>query len=440
MRRLIALFLLCLPACAQNTQRMDEIVRTYTDNHHFMGSVLVAKGDHIVFQKSYGYANLEWKTPNVDDGKYRLGSITKQFTAASILLLEEQGKLSTSDPVKKYYAEAPAAWDKITLHNLLTHTSGIPSFTNLPNYRELEPIPSTPEKEIALVRDKPLDFAPGTKWDYSNTNYLVLGYIVEKVSGMPLADFLQKNIFDKLGMKNSGIDTRDPILEHRVYGYTPAANGMKNAGYIDMSIPHGAGAMYSTTGDLLKWTNGLFSGRLLKAESLTKMTTPFLNDYAYGLAVSKTKSGHKMIEHGGGIEGFNTELAYFPHDKLTVIALANLNGQAVTDIFKDLAAVYFNEPVVLPSERKAISVEPGVLQQYVGVYAMDPLTATVSLDGGQLYVQLGGQPKFAIYPASQTLFFLKEVDAQMEFVKDAGGKVTKATVHQNGDDTEWIRK
>lgn len=438
MRRLLVVLLLSLSAFAQNTQRMDEIVRTYTDQQKFMGSVLVAKGDQVIFQKSYGFANLEWKTPNADDGKYRLGSITKQFTAACILLLEEQGKLSTSDPVKKLYADAPAAWDKVTIHHLLSHTSGIPSFTGFPDYTATEPLPTTPEKEILRFRDKPLDFAPGSKWDYSNSNYILLGYIVEKASGTSYADFLQKNILDKLGMKNTGMDTRAPILEHRVYGYTPSPIGTVNAGYIDMSIPYAAGSMYSTTSDLLKWSNGLFGGHLLKPESLAKMTTPVLQDYAYGLGVA-TKNGRKVIEHGGGIEGFNTEIAYYPDDKLTVVALANLNGNAVGEIANHLASVYFNEKVVLPTERKEISVAPAVLQQYLGVYTHDPATMTVTLEGNQLFSQLTNQPKVPIYPESETHFFLKVVDAQLDFVKE-GEKVTKVVLHQNGQNIDWLKK
>jgi CubicO group peptidase (beta-lactamase class C family) len=438
MRQLFALLLLSLSAVAQNTQRMDEVVRSYADQQKFMGSVLVAKGDQVVFQKSYGYANLEWKTPNVDDGKYRLGSITKQFTAACILLLEEQGKLSTSDPVKKFYAEAPAAWDKVTLHHLLSHTSGIPNFTSFPDYGSTETLPTTPEKLILRFRDKPLDFAPGTKWDYSNSNYILLGYIVEQASGMPYGDFLQKNIFDKLGMKDTGLDTRPRILEHRVYGYTPAPQGIVNTGYIDMSIPFSAGALYSTTGDLLKWSNGLFGGKLLKPESLTKMTTPVLQDYAYGLGVV-TKNGRKLIDHGGGIEGFNTHIAYYPDDQLTVITLANLNGPAADELAVKLAAIAHNEPVTLPNERREIPVAPAILQQYVGDYVHDAVTATVTLEGDQLYIQLTNQPKFPIYAESEARFFLKVVDAQLDFVKQ-GDKVTKAVLHQNGMDVEWIRK
>ena len=185
---------------------MDQIVTSYVTSGKFMGSVLVARGDQILLNKGYGSANLEWNIPNDPSTKFRLGSLTKQFTAASILLLEERGKLSVSDPVKKYLPDAPAAWDKITLYNLLTHTSGIPSFTGFPDYAESEPFATTPANLVARFRDKPLEFEPGTKWNYSNSGYALLGYLIEKVSGESYADFVQKNIFTPLGMKDSGYD------------------------------------------------------------------------------------------------------------------------------------------------------------------------------------------------------------------------------------------
>ena len=437
-RYLFSLLLVSALTSAQDTKRMDEVVRSYVDSGKFMGSVLVARGDQVIFQKSYGYANLEWKIPNENDGKYRLGSITKQFTAACILLLEERGKLKTDDPVTRYYTAAPAAWDKITLHHLLTHTSGIPNFTSFPDYHSTQTLPTTPEKEIARFRDKPLDFQPGAKWDYSNSNYILLGYIIEKVSGMSYADFLQKNIFDKLGMKDSGIDSPHPVLAHRTAGYTPRPHGIENADFVDMSIPFAAGAIYSTTGDLLKWSLGLFGDKILKPESRAKMIKPYKQDYGYGIA-SHLEAGHKIIEHGGGIDGFNTQISYYPDDKLTVIALSNLNGP-VGDVAKNLAAIAHNEPVTVPTERKAISVAPAILQGYVGEYIHDQVTATVTIEANQLYIQLTNQPRFPVFAESESRFFLKVVDAQLDFVKDGSGKVTKAILHQNGQDIDWVRK
>ena len=232
---------------------MDQIVTSYVTSGKFMGSVLVARGDQILLNKGYGSANLEWNIPNDPSTKFRLGSLTKQFTAASILLLEERGKLSVSDPVKKYLPDAPAAWDKITLYNLLTHTSGIPSFTGFPDYAESEPFATTPANLVARFRDKPLEFEPGTKWNYSNSGYALLGYLIEKVSGESYADFVQKNIFTPLGMKDSGYDSASAIIPHRASGYVAGPQGRENAGFIHMSVPFAAGALYSTTEDLLKW-------------------------------------------------------------------------------------------------------------------------------------------------------------------------------------------
>lgn len=290
---------------------MEQVAQSYVNNKQFMGSVLVAQNGKLLLNKGYGFANLEWNVPNSPESKFRLGSVTKQFTAACILMLEERGKLKIDDPVKKYMPDAPAAWDKVTIFHLLTHTSGIPSFTGFPDYASTEAIATTPEKSVARFRDKPLEFQPGEKWNYSNSGYVLLGYLIERISGESYSQFVQKNIFTPLGMKDSGYDSNSAIILHRASGYTPNEKGLINTGYIDMTIPLSAGGLYSTTLDLLKWEEGLFGGKLISVASLQKMTTPFKNDYAFGLGV-RTVNGHKLIEHGGGIEGFNTDLATFP--------------------------------------------------------------------------------------------------------------------------------
>jgi len=210
---------------------------------------------------------------------------------------------------------------------------------------------------------------------------------------------------------------------------------VENTGYINMTIPQGAGALYSTTEDLLKWEQGLFGGKVIQAGSLEKMTTPYKSDYAFGLTV-RTVNGHKVIDHGGGIEGFNTMLAYYPDDKLTVIVLANLNGQAPSQIADELAAVVHGETVTLTSERKEITVDPKVLSRYVGAYQMQngPINL-ITLEGNQLSTKLGNQQALPIYAQSETKFFLKAVDAQVEFSGDDGqGRAAQMTIHQNGRD------
>jgi CubicO group peptidase (beta-lactamase class C family) len=421
---------------AQNdSARMDQIVRSYLGEHKFMGTALVARGNQVILDKAYGSANLEWDVPNTTATKFRLGSITKQFTAASILLLEERGKLNVNDPVKKYMPDAPAAWDKVTIYHLLTHTSGVADFTSFPDYQKIEPFATSAAKLVALFRDKPLDFEPGTDWKYDNSGYVLLTYILEKVSGESYEKFVRKNIFAPLGMMDTGYDSNSAIIPHRASGYSQGPGGMENAGFIHMTIPQGAGALYSTTGDLLKWEQGLFGGKVVKAASLDKMTTPFKNNYGFGLMIETTK-GYKRISHGGGIEGFNTELDYYPDDKLTVVVLANLNGPAAGDIAGKLGQIAHGEMVTLSSERKELTLSSNALGQYAGAYQMPnggPMML-IAMDGNQLTAKLGPQSAFPIFPQSETMFFLKVVDAQIEFAKDSSGKVSQLTLHQGGRD------
>jgi len=429
--------LLAAAGLAQDVPRMEQVVQSYVSEKKFMGAVLVARGDEVLLSKGYGSANLEWNIPNSPATKFRLGSVTKQFTAASILLLEERGKLKTDDPVKKLMPDAPAAWDKITIFHLLTHTSGIPNFTGFPDYKSQEPFATTPEKLVARFRDKPLDFQPGEKWSYSNSGFVLLGYLIEKASGESYEKFVQENIFGPLGMQDSGYDSNSAIIPRRAAGYVPGKDGPENAGFIHMSIPFSAGALYSTTGDLLRWEQGLFGGKLLSAASLAKMTTPFKEDYACGVGV-RTVKGHKVIDHGGGIEGFNTFLAYYPEDKLTVVALANQNGDAPQGIATRLAAIAHGEKMELPSERKEITVAPKVLEQYVGIYELAPkIDMTITLEGGQLMTQVSGQGKLPLFAESETKFFPRVVDAEIEFGKDDKGAFL--VLHQGGRDMKAPR-
>jgi CubicO group peptidase (beta-lactamase class C family) len=432
-------FLLTAAGFAQEPARLEQVVQSYIAENQFMGTVLVARGDQVVLSKGYGSANLEWNIPNTPSTKFRLGSITKQFTAACILLLEERGKLKIEDPVKKYMADAPAAWDKITIYNLLTHTAGIPNFTSFPDYATTQALPSPAEKTVARFRDKPLDFEPGSKFSYSNSGYVLLGYLIEKVSGQSYEKFVRENIFTPLEMKDSGYDSNSAVIARRASGYTQAEPGMRvNAGIVHMSVPGAAGGLYSTTEDLLKWERGLFGGKVLSAASLQKMTTPFMDDYAFGLLV-RTSEGHKQIWHNGGIDGFNTSMAYYPDSKIVVIVLANLNGQAPDLMLPKLGAVAHGDAVVLTTERKQITVSTETLARYVGTYELAPrVNITMTLAGDQLMTQLSGQPRFPVFAETETKFFLKVVDAQLEFLKD-GDKVTDVILHQGGRDQKARR-
>lgn len=438
-RAAILLLLLCSCAAQDVVPRMEQVIQHYIDSKQFMGTVLVARDSAILLDKGYGSANLEWDIANVPSAKFRLGSVTKQFTAACILLLEERGKLKLDVPVKTYLRDAPPAWDKVTIFHLLTHTSGIPSFTDFPDYKDTQATPTTPEKLVARFREKPLEFQPGEQWKYSNSGYVLLGYLIEKVTGQNYAQFVQDNIFTPLGMRDSGYDSNRAVIWHRASGYTFENGKIINADYVAMSIPFSAGALYSTNEDLLRWEQGLMGGKLLSPASLQKMTTPYRHDYALGVGV-QTVNGRKVIKHGGGIEGFNTELDFYPDDKLTVVVLANLNGEAPGEIATKLAAVAHGELTTFTSEQREISVPESVLRQYVGTYQIQPgVDVTMTLEGGQLMTQITGQPKFPVYAESESKFFLKVVEAEIEFPTDKG-EAAYLVIHQGGQEVKAIKK
>src|SRR5664279_2043516 len=300
--------------------RLDQVASSYTAGNAFMGTVLVVDGDHVLLDKGYGMADLEWGIPNIPDAKFRLGSLTKQFTAALVLLLRQDGKLKISDPISTYLPDAPKAWEKVTLAELLGHTSGIPSFTELKEFPAWSMSPRTPTEELAFFSDKPLEFDPGSRFHYSNSNYEVLGVVIEKVSGKKYGDLLRERIFDPLGMKDSGLDTDQLVLPKRAQGYMPGPGGLVLARSESMTVPWAAGSIYSNTGDLLKWQHGLFGGKVLSAESLKAMTTPGKGEYGLGVMVSK-KAELDVVQHGGGIEGFNTNLMYVRDKRIAIVVL-----------------------------------------------------------------------------------------------------------------------
>lgn len=334
-------------AAPNELQRMEQAIEQRVSRGEFMGAVLVARGGKPVLDRGYGKASLEWGILNSPATRFRLGSITKQFTAASILLLEERGILKTDDRIKKYLPDAPAAWDQISIFNLLTHTSGIPDLTAFPDFEASEALPTTPERTVARFREKPLEFEPGTKFAYSNSGYILLGYLLEKITGETYQDFVQKNIFDRLGMKNSGYDSSTEVIPHHAEGYTPKGGKVLVAGYVNMSLPFSAGGLYSTTEDLLLWEEGLYGGKLLSPESVKKMTTPFLGDpakdYAFGVVVTYAPNGAKTVWHSGSIEGFDACMVYGFADRLAVIVLSNLNGDAARQLSDELRMIARNE-------------------------------------------------------------------------------------------------
>jgi CubicO group peptidase (beta-lactamase class C family) len=417
----------------QMRKRMDEVVRFEVKHKRFAGSVLIAKGDHIVFSRGYGLANIEWNIPNTPNTKYRIGSVTKQFTAAAILLLEEAGKLKVEDSLKTHWPEAPAAWDKVTIFHLVTHTSGITDFGR-EEYEEWKLAETTAENSVHRFRGKPLSFEPGSQFSYSNSGYILLGYLIERISGKSYGEFLREKIFTPLGMKDSGVDSNSAVIPNRAAGYYPGPDdSLVNAPWLNMTFPHAAGAIYSTTEDLFRWTRGVFGGKLLSAASLKKMTTPFKDDYAFGIYNGKAGE-HKLFLHGGHIEGFRSALAYSPDEQITVAVISNLDESEPELVGKQLSAVLHGETLILPSERREIQVPEDSLPKFAGAYELAPSTnAIFTTAKGKLLVEFPGDSPHELYAEAATRFFSRTLDGQFDFQLDSKGVVTGVVMHLDGD-------
>ncbi|MGB5959507.1 MAG: serine hydrolase domain-containing protein [Coleofasciculaceae cyanobacterium] len=307
----------------------------------FSGSVLIARNGQVLVKTGYGEADRQKHLVNTAQTKYRLGSLTKQFTAMAILLLQAQGKLNVRDRICTYHSNCPISWQAITIHHLLTHTSGIPDFTRFPDYQTTQGSPSSPTQTIVRFKDKPLDFQPGEKWSYSNSGYVVLGAIIEQASGKTYEAFLQENIFAPLKMVDSGYDHNKGGL---AVGYRDQTN---LADFIDMSIPYAAGGLYSTVEELYRWDRALYTDKLLPKNLRDRMFTAFALvpdsggfGYGYGWGIGK-EGDHSVVSHAGGINGFTTAIVRYPNDKVVVIVLGNREDVDASKICVQLTKMVF---------------------------------------------------------------------------------------------------
>lgn len=418
--------------------KVDEFMNARLAVKGVGGSVLIAKDGQMIVAKGFGLADVAANTPIYGDTKFRIGSITKQFTAASILLLQEDGKLNVEDPFCNYMETCPDAWKPVTIRNLATMSSGIPSFTGLPEFRELRKKDMKPAESIGLVSKLPLKAKPGEVFEYSNTNYIILGMIVEKVSGKTYEQFLADRITKPLGLKNTGYDHGKERLKLSALGYSLKEDEVVPAEVASMMVPFSAGSLYSTTGDLYKWNVALHGGKLYKKpETLTLMLTPSKNNYAFGVNVVTDSKGRKRVSHGGGIEGFLSEAAYYPNEKLFMSILVNNDRVPASDAIRTLTAIYDGEKYLLPKKRVAIKVDPAILDTYVGEYELSPaMKFKFTREGDSLVLEPTGQSKAAVFAESDTDFFLKVVDASFKFEKDTNGKVTGIDFTQSGRTTK----
>ncbi len=392
-------------------------------------AAIVMKDGQVVLRKGYGMANLELGVPVSPDMVFEIGSVTKQFTAAAVLLLQEQGKLRVEDDVTKYLPDYPTHGETITIDHLLTHTSGIPSYTGLPEWFPRVREDMKVEDVIALFKDKPLEFKPGEKQRYNNSAYFLLGAVIEKASGKTYEKFVEEEIFQKLGMSHSRYGHAEEVVPLRAAGYSRDDKGVRHAMYLSMTQPYAAGSLMSTVDDLAVWDRALAGETLLKKASLDRMFTsarlasgrPIR--YGYGLVLYELE-GRRVMEHGGGIFGFVSFLLRVPEEKLFVAILSNNEASSTPPdaLALRIAAKALGKPL---EERPVLSLDAAAMDEYVGVYRFDEeTTRTITREGSSLFSQRSGGSKAEILASARDDFFFKESDSRLRFRRDAQGKVT----------------
>lgn len=423
------------PADSELSRQADALLNDYAEAGLFTGTVLVARGGRPIFRKGYRAANREWMMPNTVGTRYRIGSIGKQFTAAAILQMVDQGKLRLDDPIEGHVPGLPASWGKATIRQLLSHTSGIPSYTMIEGFHaRLMPLEHTPKELTDLVRNMPLNYEHGTKFGYNNSGYVLLGRIIESVSGMGYADYLEKKLLAPLGLRNSGYDDGRILVAQLAQDYTDRKDQVVKSRLVNMSNTYAAGGMVSTVDDLLAWQQMLVGGKVLSPHSLQAMFTDGGHRYGFGWYVRENLS-RKLYEHGGNIGAYSSLLAYYPDDQVVVIVLSNYGEDVVTRITDELARLALG---VAPAYHQ-VRVDPRLYAGLEGRYLLDSTEFTISARGKRLFAGLAGQKELEIFPESEYRYFYKAVDALLTFERNPAGKVDAVTLHQNGSTFRAMR-
>ncbi len=425
---------------SMNTEVFDAIMEKSFSKDGPGIAALVAKDGKVIYTKAMGHANIELDVATNTDHVFRIGSITKQFTAVAILMLEEQGKLNLNDEITKFLPDYPTQDKTITVEHLLRHTSGIMSYTNMPSFVEVMKKEMTKDDIVNMFKDVPLEFEPGSEFKYNNSGYFLLGLIIEKVSGSSYETFLQKNIFDKADMRSSYYDTHAPIIKNRATGYDGSDGDYTNALHISMDWPYAAGALMSTVGDLLKWNSALHDGKLISKTTLAKAFVDYdlpdgkTTHYGFGWVLSKLY-GSESYEHNGGIPGFLSQGVYLPKEKIYVAVLSNCMCQSPDFAGVQLAAAAMGQQVISTS---TIEMSDQVKREFMGVYQIsgeDKRVITLQKNG-QLYSQRGGGAMYLLSPISKDKFNVEESLTVFEFVRDTDGKVVEMISHTRDGDQQ----
>ena len=423
---------------AQTTSlKLDELMSAYAQNREFNGTVLVAQHGKILLEKGYGFQNIEKKLNNTKATLYPIASVTKTITATLILKLAEMKQLSLKDKLSKYYPDYPMG-DSINIEHLLSHTAGIYNYTNDNDFMFNQASNHASEqKMLSLFKNKPLDFAPGKGWSYSNSGYSLLGFIVEKVTGMPYYSAVRKYLFATAGMTNSGFNFVALPDEKKAIGYYSdyGKDYNKQAPLYDSSVVYSAGAVYSSAHDLYKWHQALQHNKIITEQAATKAYTPVKQNYGYGWIVDSVFN-NRVVSHSGGIPGYRSNFARVVEDDVCIILLNNTETPGMSIITRSILAVLYNQPYTLPKGKQAVKLSTEVLAQYTGAFEVEKqkLVIDFKIENNFLIAYPVNGPRSVLAASDETHFFDIEQEAvEISFAKDETGKFNKIILDIGGN-------
>jgi CubicO group peptidase (beta-lactamase class C family) len=455
---LAAVAALAGPAPASAAPRPQEQISTYLAAREklgqFNGVLLAMKDGKVIFERAYGWASVEQNVRNTPRTRFNVASITKQFTAAAILQLRDAGKLSLADPICRFIDPCPEAWKPVTVKHLLNHTSGVPDYESAlelgsDEYTAFITRHDNVDRILKGVAEKPLDFAPGTKWNYSNTGYILLARIIAKVSGETYSHYVETHLLAPAGMTSSSMD--NGLAQHGVADGYAAGEGLslaqtalgrpfENLGLVhrwpgDLSGDHGDAALWSTAGDLARWVTALNAGRIVSAASLAEMQDGGEYGYGYGLEVS-TAGGRLRIRHTGQTNGFISVLQWYPNDHVVLIALSNYENGRTSQTMRDLAAVMFGQPYDLPRSHRLVTTDAAAYQPLLGEYEFDGDPARLKVSDGMLLLEVPGQFTAGLLPEEGGTFYVPFLEGVARMAPNGRDLI----VHSRGMDRPLTRK
>lgn len=454
---IILILLICsvLSISAQTVEsNIDQYLKIRSEMGNFSGAVLVVKEGKIIFRKGYGFADVEKRIPYTPETQHAIASVSKMFTSAAALKLRDQGKLKLEDSICKYLDDCPSAWQPVTVQNLMRHTSGIPDYEEKlelgsEKYLQMMAEGDTSARIYAEAKKSPLDFKPGEKFHYSNTGYIVLSYLVQKVAKMPFAEFVTKNILRPVGMKNTGIFGVGKYPKNLALGYTYGDLGWEKilAGFrlidgtlkkqppITISSPHGDAMLYSTLDDLYRWSQIMEGSKLISKSEVDEIYTAGLEEYGYGWFVGKSFNNRKRVKHNGMLPGYLTDFMRFPDEKTTIIIFSNIDRARLNSIVREITSITLGMPFDMPVRGKVTKLSAEQIAKLEGNYKMkDGSILNIKNEPDFLMAKIKDFYTAGLIPLSPTEFYFPLADGKAIFMLDESGKAMKVNMRYGGED------